>query len=383
MRPSTGALNRRPATVRASQAAWGTSSRSSKPNQHPPLSYSINRRDIMGADLGMLLAACRAETMEAGPPLCRQNYSYWTSQAGLRHAAKLELALRRSVATVACFTTWDVYGNVGAAALTRTTTVGAATTGCSAASGAREGAVRGAEVAAEEVGLAELHVEEGGGRSQQPEPSSSSSSPSSSPSPSAPSHALGCSGGRRKPPTPPGVPDMDWNWLLPASGAGDAGEHCQCSSSNGGRSSWSSETNSSSNSNSSSSSSNSSNSNSGASRPALSLPFSSPSASSSSSSPPRKSLVGFARATGDNSLVATVYDVAVHPALRGRGIGGRLVKLLVQQVQTRAVYDIGVVTPAGAEGFWARCSFEDDREGSTFMIFTGRRCRGQQEVQQE
>lgn len=36
------------------------------------------------------------------------------------------------------------------------------------------------------------------------------------------------------------------------------------------------------------------------------------------------------------------------------------------------MYDIGVVTPTSAEGFWSCCAFEDDREGSTMMAFMGR-----------
>ena len=69
--------------------------------------------------------------------------------------------------------------------------------------------------------------------------------------------------------------------------------------------------------------------------------------------------------------VATIYDVAVHPAVRGHGVGLRLLKLLVQQLQSRGVYDIGLVAPPPAHAFFRECCFEDDREGSTFMTLLG------------
>ena len=43
-------------------------------------------------------------------------------------------------------------------------------------------------------------------------------------------------------------------------------------------------------------------------------------------------LVGYARANGDGALVATVHDVAVIPALRGRGLGRALLRRLMKQV---------------------------------------------------
>ena len=62
--------------------------------------------------------------------------------------------------------------------------------------------------------------------------------------------------------------------------------------------------------------------------------------------PPRRPparLVGFARAAGDYSLAATLHDVAVHPALRGAGVGQRLVQRVVTQVRERR--RVGVLMP--------------------------------------
>jgi GNAT superfamily N-acetyltransferase len=68
--------------------------------------------------------------------------------------------------------------------------------------------------------------------------------------------------------------------------------------------------------------------------------------------------------------VATIYDVLVHPEVRGQGVGRRLMQLLVQQLQMQDIYDVGLVTLPEAQGFFRGCAFEPDREGSTPMSFT-------------
>ncbi|GIL87600.1 hypothetical protein Vretimale_14710 [Volvox reticuliferus] len=461
MRPA-GGLGRGNACVCTAQAGWNSLGGITRSKAYPPLTYSINRRDIAGAELGMLLAASSTDAMD-----------------GLHHAAKLEVALRHSVATVACFTTWNVYGEAVASAsassggssgaearcesgrgagllrsasdgqasqqqqlqqlpahrlawhqqqhldweqqqpqqqqqqqqqqgscepawrrelyrsyssTSRSTDRGTATSAVTAEATLAAGRAAAAEGAA--AGTASpSHASRPSSTSVLPShvPSSSSFSPISS-SHSAVRSSLRSYGD--KPPPPPGVPDMDWNWLLTSNRSGNSNsssnsrnfisntdiiiDSCNCSNSGSstdagdyGDGGWSLSSSSSSSalaqralwswSNSSTSTSSST--------------TTTTSMSSSSSQGSRKHLVGFARATGDNSLVATIYDVAVHPAVRGQGIGSRLVKLLVQQIQARAVYDIGVVTPAEAFKFWERCAFDNDREGSTFMTFVGRPVR--------
>ena len=138
---------------------------------------------------------------------------------------------------------------------------------------------------------------------------------------------------------------------------------------------------------------------------------------------PRLVLVGFARAAGDATLVATLHDVAVLPELQGRGLGAQLLSRLTRKVrhgrgaallragarawgwrrppwrgllfsppETAAaapdpgcaplpslrplapqllqlgVTDVGLLAPEGAQGFFAACSFGDDPEGSTPMV---------------
>lgn len=47
----------------------------------------------------------------------------------------------------------------------------------------------------------------------------------------------------------------------------------------------------------------------------------------------RKVLVGFARATGDGALTATIHDVVVLPELQGLGLGRKLLAKATTQVR--------------------------------------------------
>jgi ribosomal protein S18 acetylase RimI-like enzyme len=84
----------------------------------------------------------------------------------------------------------------------------------------------------------------------------------------------------------------------------------------------------------------------------------------------RPILVGFARAVGDRQLVATVHDVAVLPELRGMGLGTQLVKRLTKSLYDGGITDVGLLAPTAAEGFFERCGFGEDSEGSTAMVLT-------------
>ena len=68
-----------------------------------------------------------------------------------------------------------------------------------------------------------------------------------------------------------------------------------------------------------------------------------------SRSQPRRRLVGFGRAIGDASLVATLHDIMVDPEYRGYGIGRRILLQLANQVSlsctvlTRAIFSCCMV----------------------------------------
>ena len=64
-----------------------------------------------------------------------------------------------------------------------------------------------------------------------------------------------------------------------------------------------------------------------------------------------KSLVGFARAATDGSMVATVDEVVVDARFRNAGIGVRLLGKLAATLRAREVYDVGARVPAARRSF--------------------------------
>lgn len=91
----------------------------------------------------------------------------------------------------------------------------------------------------------------------------------------------------------------------------------------------------------------------------------------------RRVLVGFARAVGDATLVATVHDVAVLPELQGLGLGRQLLDRLTRQLDMLGIIDVGLLAPDSCRGFFSACSFGRDTENSTVMTLSaeGVSCR--------
>lgn len=54
-----------------------------------------------------------------------------------------------------------------------------------------------------------------------------------------------------------------------------------------------------------------------------------------------KQLIGFARATSDNSFNATIWDVVVHPDFQRKGLGKLLMSQIIKQLR---FYDISTIT---------------------------------------
>jgi len=55
----------------------------------------------------------------------------------------------------------------------------------------------------------------------------------------------------------------------------------------------------------------------------------------------RKELIGFARATSDNAFNATIWDVVIHPAFQGKGLGRLLMNQIIKELRN---YDISTIT---------------------------------------
>eukprot|EP00878_Enallax_costatus_P028381 GHUV01030654.1.p1 GENE.GHUV01030654.1~~GHUV01030654.1.p1 ORF type:complete len:143 (+),score=28.24 GHUV01030654.1:679-1107(+) len=94
---------------------------------------------------------------------------------------------------------------------------------------------------------------------------------------------------------------------------------------------------------------------------------------------PRR-LVGFARAAGDLSLVATIHDVLVHPEMQGYGLGSVMLRRLLNQIANQGVYDVGLVTPTQLQSFFYSCSFELDKEDSVPMAMQQRWSKAEHDI---
>nr|YP_009295219.1 GCN5-like N-acetyltransferase [Dasya binghamiae]AOH77231.1 GCN5-like N-acetyltransferase [Dasya binghamiae] len=55
----------------------------------------------------------------------------------------------------------------------------------------------------------------------------------------------------------------------------------------------------------------------------------------------KKQLIGFARATSDNSFNATIWDVVIHPDFQGQGLGKELMNQIIKYLR---YYDISTIT---------------------------------------
>ncbi|XP_051143070.1 uncharacterized N-acetyltransferase ycf52 [Andrographis paniculata] len=82
-------------------------------------------------------------------------------------------------------------------------------------------------------------------------------------------------------------------------------------------------------------------------------------------------LIGFGRAVSDLGLTASIYDVIVHPALQGRGIGKKIVNRILRILTHRDIYDISALCTEKQRLFFSKCGFEDnDGMGSITMMYT-------------
>lgn len=83
-----------------------------------------------------------------------------------------------------------------------------------------------------------------------------------------------------------------------------------------------------------------------------------------------KRLVAFARVASDESMVACISDVTVHPGMRGLGLGRLLLHKLTDEIYYNGrIADVGLMCAEDTEPFFQRCGFGPDREGSVSMTF--------------
>jgi len=81
------------------------------------------------------------------------------------------------------------------------------------------------------------------------------------------------------------------------------------------------------------------------------------------------SLVGFARATSDGALAATIWDVAVSPAWQRGGVGGGLIERVTRELLSKGVRAVSLYAEPGVVGLYERLGFVTDPGGAKGMAF--------------
>ncbi|MFC4550694.1 MULTISPECIES: GNAT family N-acetyltransferase [Halorussus] len=77
--------------------------------------------------------------------------------------------------------------------------------------------------------------------------------------------------------------------------------------------------------------------------------------------------VGMGRLVGDDGCFYQLVDIAVHPDHQGRGLGSRVVEVLMEYVEENAPESAYVSLIADVDGFYERFGFEDTAPDSKGM----------------
>ena len=80
-----------------------------------------------------------------------------------------------------------------------------------------------------------------------------------------------------------------------------------------------------------------------------------------------ESLVGFARIICDGVVHALILDLIVHPEFQNRGIGSRLLKMLIEKCITYKIRDIQLFSVKGKAQFYRKNGFTERPEGAPGM----------------
>jgi len=91
-------------------------------------------------------------------------------------------------------------------------------------------------------------------------------------------------------------------------------------------------------------------------------------------------LLGFARATSDGALSATIWDVAVNPAWQRGGLGRGLVERLTASLVDEGISTITLYAEPGVVGLYEKLGFVKDPEGIKGLAFQSTSQRGRQLV---
>ncbi len=80
-------------------------------------------------------------------------------------------------------------------------------------------------------------------------------------------------------------------------------------------------------------------------------------------------LIGFGRILSDGILHAMIYEMIVYPEYQGKGIGAKILDLLVQKCQDDKIRDIQLFCAKGKRGFYEKYGFSARPEDAPGMDY--------------
>nr|ARW68610.1 hypothetical protein [Palisada sp.] len=83
----------------------------------------------------------------------------------------------------------------------------------------------------------------------------------------------------------------------------------------------------------------------------------------------KKNLIGFARATSDESFNATIWDVVIHPQFQGKGLGKALMREIIKQLRYHDISTITLFADPGVIQFYKSIGFITDPDGVKGMFW--------------
>ena len=87
-------------------------------------------------------------------------------------------------------------------------------------------------------------------------------------------------------------------------------------------------------------------------------------------------LIGFARATSDGHLTATIWDVAVNPSWQRIGLGRGLMERIVIILHAAEIPMIALFAEPAVVGLYAKLGFKNDAQDVKGMAFITKSAEG-------
>ena len=83
----------------------------------------------------------------------------------------------------------------------------------------------------------------------------------------------------------------------------------------------------------------------------------------------QKQLIGFARAVSDAAFHAVLLDIVVHPQFQNQGLGKKMVRVLIKELQQSEIQDITLFASPHASDFYHKLGFVTQPNNLQWMLW--------------